>query len=314
MKTYNFKKITAVILSLAVFFSVCSAYSYAAGRKMTGIKIITPPVKTVFEENTDWIRGTWETDEDTKEISLFPSQKISFTHNAGYGAYPDRGMIDMTGLTVEVSYSDGTTSVMEYREMTNSLGNIYANILVSPKGGKEYFIGTNTLEVYLADDTKYYDSYDIEIVEGRPLIESQTAVIDYDRHCITGLNTYLSKAQLEEYLTFNAAEIKFTRIDSSSRFYGTGSTITVTSADGRQETYTIVIYGDVDGDSSISNEDISLVSLFLEDNSVLDSYEQKAADIDGMKRITIDDLAALMNVVSSGDELNQTDPSDSISS
>lgn len=281
---------------------------------MTGIRIISAPVKTVFMEETDWIRGTWETVEETGEIYLLPSQKISFTHNAGYGAYPDRGMIDMTGLVVEVSYSDGTVSNLKYSEKTNSLGNIYANILVSPKGGKEYSPGTNTLEIYLSENPRYYDSYSIEIVEkNEPLIKSDTALIDYRSHCITGLNAHLTKAQLEGYLSFNGASAEFSKADKSSKFYGTGSTVTVTDSGGNQEVFTIIIYGDISGNGDISNEDVSLVSKAIEDVSALTVYQQKAADINGIRRITVDDLSFLAKIVAAGEELNQFDPSKDVS-
>ncbi len=160
------KKATAILLSVIMISVFFCTYSFSASRKITSLKIITAPDKTVFYKNTDWVYGEWITDESKPgKCSLVSNKKISFTHNPGGGTFGERGMIDMTGLVIEVSYSDGTKNKITYKETKLKSGYYSANILSAPKGGKEFFIGKNTIEVYLAEDTSKYDSYTIDITD-----------------------------------------------------------------------------------------------------------------------------------------------------
>ena len=93
------KKIISLISALAILMSVCGLYSFAADKKIKSLKIVSQPVKTVFYKDTDWVYGTWDASEgSSKDVTLKSSKKISFTHNPCGGIYPERGMIDMTGL------------------------------------------------------------------------------------------------------------------------------------------------------------------------------------------------------------------------
>lgn len=158
------KKIVSVILVLAILSGFCGFYSAGANKTIKGLKIVSKPYKTDFYKDTDWVYGVWETSEtNPPKSTLLKSDKISFTHNPGSGMYPERGMLDMTGLKIEVTYSDGSKSTITYAESKTKAGFYSANIAASPKGGKEYFIGTNTIEVYLTADYRYYDSYTINI-------------------------------------------------------------------------------------------------------------------------------------------------------
>ena len=161
------KKIISLILALAMILGVCGLYSFAADKKIKSIKIINQPVKTDFYKDTDWVYGLWDVNESTSKVELVSSTKISFTHNPCGGIYPERGMIDMTGLKIEVTYSDNSKTTMTYTETKNKTGFYSANILASPKGGKEFFIGTNTIVVYLKQDTSKQASYNIVIHDGK---------------------------------------------------------------------------------------------------------------------------------------------------
>ncbi len=156
------KKTVSLILSAVILISVCGFNSFAV-KKIQSLRIVTMPSKTEFVKDKDWVYGLWNINESTKTVTKIESSKISFTHNAGGGIYPERGMIDMTGLQLEVTYTDGTKSTIAYKESLNATGFYSANILASPKGGKDYFIGTNTIEVYLDADHSKYASYDIKI-------------------------------------------------------------------------------------------------------------------------------------------------------
>ena len=105
----------------------------------------------------------------------------------------------------------------------------------------------------------------------------------------------------------DASQIKYTKAVRSAKYYGTGSTITVTYKDGKVEVYTIVIYGDVDGNGVVNANDASAVARAAEDNSVFNSVQQKAGNVDGVRRITANDAAAISKAAE-GKGFNQVNP------
>lgn len=176
----NFKRIVSVIIIAAMLVGFCSINTFAA-KKISKIKIVNMPNKTSFYQDSDWIYGEWETSETVPgKVTKVSSDKISFTHNPGGGAYPDRGMLDMTGLKIEVTYSDGSKSTIDYQETLNkSTGFYYANILFSPQ--KSYAVGTNTIEVYLQQDTSKYATYDINIIAGKAPVSNASGDVNGDK-------------------------------------------------------------------------------------------------------------------------------------
>ena len=168
------KKALSLFMSIIILLSIGSFHTMAA-KKIQSLKIVSLPVKTELYKDRDWIYGLWNINEKTGKVTKVESNKISFTHNAGGGIYPERGMLDMTGLKIEVTYTDGTKSTITYRESLGPSGFYTANILASPKGGKDYFIGTNTIEVYLDADHSKYDSFNIKILsETKPTTKPST--------------------------------------------------------------------------------------------------------------------------------------------
>lgn len=155
--------ITAIIVALTCS-GLISLVSASAAAKITSVKIVSYPVKTEFVQGTDWDYGYYDMPEGGG-LGTFVSDSrfISFKHNGGYYTrYADRGMIDMTGLVVKVTYSDGSTENIAYKE-TKSGTRVDQNIYASPSA--EYKLGENTIEVYFKSNTAAYDSYKINIVK-----------------------------------------------------------------------------------------------------------------------------------------------------
>ncbi len=160
------KRIIAYIMAIVVALScsgLAAVVSASAAGQITKVQIVSLPTKTVFVQGTDWDYGYYDMPEGYG-LGTFVSQDglISFHHNGGYYThYSDRGMIDMTGLVVKVTYSDGTSENITYKE-TKSGYTVSQNILASPS--TDYKLGENTIEVYFKSNTKVYDSYKINIV------------------------------------------------------------------------------------------------------------------------------------------------------
>lgn len=158
-----FRRAVSVLMVVVMMFSLFSFNSAAATIKK--IEIVTMPNKTTFYKGTDWDYGYWKFPEE-EGLGEFVSRDgvITFMHQGGYHSfYQDRGMLDMNGLVVKVTYSDGKTKNVTYKETKYSNGVVSQNILASPKGG--YKLGENTIEIYFEENPSVYTSFKINIVE-----------------------------------------------------------------------------------------------------------------------------------------------------
>lgn len=215
------KKIISLFSALAILMSVCGLYSFAADKKIKTLKIVSQPTKTVFYKDSDWVYGTWDASESNpKDITLKSSKKISFTHNPCGGIYPERGMIDMTGLKLEITYTDGSKETITYTETKNKTGFYSANILASPKDGKEYFIGTNTIEVYLARDKTKYDSYNITIKDEKAPTTAASGDVNGDKK-VNSQDALLVQQHAVGLITLTADQKKRADMNSDGKYNST---------------------------------------------------------------------------------------------
>lgn len=163
----KFYKIISALMAVVVALTCSGVVSLAAAQPratISAVKIIKCPTKTVFVQGTDWDYGYYDMPEGGG-LGTFVSggNKISFKHYGGYySRYADRGMVDMNGLVVRVTYSDGSTADIAYKE-TVSGTKVTQNIYASPRG--EYKEGESVVEVYFKSNTKAYDSYTINLVK-----------------------------------------------------------------------------------------------------------------------------------------------------
>ncbi len=224
------KKVISVILAIAMIFGICGLYSSAAGKKIQSLKIVSKPTKVDFYKDTDWIYGLWDPSETVPgKATLVSSTKISFTYNPGGGIYPERGMVDMRGLKIEVVYTDGTKETMTYSESKSKTGFPVANILVSPKGGKDYFIGTNTMEVYLKADTSKYDSYNITIHNGSAPVAPKQGDLNSDKK-VNSTDALMIQQYAVGILTFSADQLKLADMNGDKKVNSTDALLILQSA------------------------------------------------------------------------------------
>lgn len=157
------KKFVSLLLAAVMVFSLFTVNSFAATIKK--IEIVTMPVRTTFIKGDDWNYGYWKMPEDDG-LGVFTEREdvISLMHQGGYPSrYADRGMLDMNGLVIKVTYSDGKTKNITYKETKHSNGVITQNIYFSaPKGLNE---GENTIEIYLPENFDVYTTYKIKLLD-----------------------------------------------------------------------------------------------------------------------------------------------------
>lgn len=160
MKTI--KRTTAIILALVLVFSCFSAIANAAPT-IKSIKIIQNPTKLTFYKDTDWNYGYWKFPTETSNKGEFVSDpnRISFLRYGGYYSnFGEIGVLDMRGLVVEVTYSDGSKKNVEYKE-TVSGNSVSQNICFSLQ--KRLSVGQNVIEIYFPENYDVYTTYTITI-------------------------------------------------------------------------------------------------------------------------------------------------------
>ncbi|MDY6061172.1 MAG: dockerin type I repeat-containing protein, partial [Oscillospiraceae bacterium] len=125
---------------------------------------------------------------------------------------------------------------------------------------------------------------------------------------IYGLKTNLTTAQLKAlYLDYYNVELTIVN-PKGYRYLGTGSTVTVKYPDGKEEVYTIVIYGDIDGDGKIVASDAAMLSSYVagQYTGEFTTAQKVAANVDGSRRIDASDVAIISAASAGKKEINQT--------
>lgn len=161
MKTV--KKTTALLLAFIIAFS-CFAVAAVAAPKITGVKIVQAPLKTTYFKGRDWDYGYWKFSDGTGVGTFTSNSKyIAFKYNGGYYSnYSDLGMMDLNGLIVEVTYSDGKKERIAYKE-TKSGNEIGQNIYWSPS--TKLKAGSNGVDIYFKQNVDAYDTYTVTLSE-----------------------------------------------------------------------------------------------------------------------------------------------------
>lgn len=125
----------------------------------------------------------------------------------------------------------------------------------------------------------------------------ETKTISY----ICGLRTEMTERNIQEYFDQNE-DVSFQYSKATGRYYGTGSTVTVTfNTTGQKTVYYIVLYGDINGDGQINLVDSSLLRDFLNNTSTLTDIQKIAAKISSTNKTetpTIEDADLLDAVLS----------------
>ena len=147
--------------------------------------------------------------------------------------------------------------------------------------------------------TATFESVPVKLIP----MEGSTTVIDRDTKAITGIGRYATEAKLRSTFLDVEGDGYFMVTPSKKTACGTGTVIQLydnaTGLPVEGETYTIVVYGDLNGDSKIGTDDYSIAKAeydmytFWSDpsSSEYDFYKTMAADFDGDKFINIGEAA-----------------------
>ena len=116
-----------------------------------------------------------------------------------------------------------------------------------------------------------------------------------------------------EFQVDNSEKINYT-CDNSTNYMGTGCNIQLIGALGESKNYSLVIYGDVNGDGNRTITDLVQIARHLNGSKELSNEIVKmAADVNQDGEITMDDVSALSSYILSGKNIpvkNDTDSGD----
>ncbi len=147
-------------------------------------------------------------------------------------------------------------------------------------------------------------------------MEGSTTVIDDETTAIYGLDLYMTEDILRESYLKVEGDGYFTVAPSQKTACGTGTVIELyDNATGElRETYTIVIFGDVNGDSKINNNDYSLAkaeadwvtSWSIPGDETYDFYKTMAADFAPDGEISTKEAASINRYILGAVDIDQT--------
>ena len=92
--------------------------------------------------------------------------------------------------------------------------------------------------------------------------ETDTVVIDNGNAWIYGIDT--ESSDMESFISAATGYSVVSNLYSEDAYgYGTGSTVVVSDENGVVMTYTVILFGDVNGDGTISEDDGLIVNSYL---------------------------------------------------
>lgn len=134
-----------------------------------------------------------------------------------------------------------------------------------------------------------------------------TAVIDSRSMFIHGLSEHLTS--LNGYIAPASSDYTIEVVRRSGAYIGTGSYVKVMKAGDQAAFYTVILYGDVNGDGTIDQSDIDVVENYLDGTDTEQLFEGSpfatAADTDRDGVITEADLDIIIGHVLAGEPINQ---------
>ncbi len=133
-------------------------------------------------------------------------------------------------------------------------------------------------------------------------VKDSTTVIDDTNKLIYGLDERLTS--LDAYVTATQ-DGTFRVTKKTGTKIGTGSTVELLDGDNVIDTYTIIIYGDVNGDGAFTDADIFLIDCYYNYIEDLDSFQKRAADVDNSGSADPGDIILFDLVYNFKGELNQ---------
>ncbi len=159
-----------------------------------------------------------------------------------------------------------------------------------------YGYSGSSAQSYVADTNESFVSF--ALLPDISAVENSTCVIDRENKIIYGLCTRLTRASLRLFIEMSGGEGTYD-VESNGygmRYIGTGHKINLKLPDGtKTETYTVLIFGDLNGDGIIDASDVAVLSHILANKITRDEIYMLAGDVvnygDGITQEDVDCLS-----------------------
>lgn len=120
-----------------------------------------------------------------------------------------------------------------------------------------------------------------------------TGVVDNENKYIYGVPANTPEDELNEFFTI--ANGSFEMVANSSGYTnGTGAKVNVKNSSGTViDTYTLVVFGDVDGNATVNATDITSITLYTQNSGALTEIAEFAANVNGDSATNATDITNL---------------------
>lgn len=144
----------------------------------------------------------------------------------------------------------------------------------------------------------------IDISESDTLTFDDTVRVDEKNNQISKIEPNTKTSNLFTRMDYNKEKFDVIikningTVISDDTLVGTGTTINLVAKDSKEviETYTVIIYGDANGDGKISAMDYTLIKNHIMDVKKIDNtYQSQGADVNGDKKISAMDYTLIKN-------------------
>lgn len=233
------------------------------------------------------------------DVTAFEYVRLRKEANPGKLQEDVYGVIDSQNSTVTLNVPHGTPKVLflEYKvadggSAFESNGNWFFN-------GEYDFAAQSTIYCYIESETgkrKNYTIYFVELPEEEIKLiptDNLTTVIDYENKLIYGLAPGLST--LADFVEVQGKGCVMNTVKSGN-YIGTGSVVEIRKNTAVMDSYTVVIFGDLDGDGWYDGQDSIFVDLLANgilSEATLGKAKYTAADCNRDGAIDNSDVALL---------------------
>ncbi len=158
------------------------------------------------------------------------------------------------------------------------------------------YVTTNSTVTTSTYNYKVVDAYELlNYPNTRPIpdpeIETSDLAVDPFNFYISGLEEGFD--DITDYITIENGTSLFTPSENGN---GTGSTLTIYDARGNEfATYTIIVYGDINGDSFADGQDAVLISSIIDSPDIYSTAQGCAANVNFDNSVNEDDYMIVAN-------------------
>ena len=251
-------------------YSIAIAYNYISVTANTGNGVPSVMMEGVFFEPTAWSRCT--------DILNGATVGIQFSKNANF-----KNMISVT--------INGTTSYIGV-STTGGVGFPYVDNASAVPNGSGFLVANRSMTATLSN----------------PTLTSSVYKISTD-NIITNMKLGTTFSQLRAGITAGGETVIFkdaqgNNILDEGAVIGTGSTVTIAN-EINPISYSMLIYGDVNGDGMIDLSDLVIIRDYLLNGQQPGNIFKSAGDLYGEGNITLNDLVGIMADISGVGDIRQ---------